>query len=227
MSSSRSSRISFTGKQPFLPGNCRLPRRKARQSRPPTASGRLKSRRPCSSASRCLHTTRTSGGRPRGWIPRRSPRRAPALRLPADLAAVRFIFLIVTRAVWLLGLSRREWWKDARILMLHHQLSVAERERPRAHSRLTWPDRVWLALLAGTVPAERRAAMRLIVTPGAAAPDPESGRAASPAARRRHQPESALGPAARPCRRRDPRVSPGGIDFGTHREPSAWEARPR
>jgi len=39
-------------------------------------------------------------------------------------------------------------------------------ERPRAHSRLAWPDRAWLALLAGTVPAERLAAMRLIVTPG-------------------------------------------------------------
>jgi transposase len=29
-----------------------------------------------------------------------------------------------------------------------------------------WPDRAWLALLAGMVPAERLAAMRLIVTPG-------------------------------------------------------------
>src|SRR5277367_59463 len=38
-------------------------------------------------------------------------------------------------------------------------------ERPRAHSRLTWPDRAWLALLAGTLPAGRLAAMRLIVTP--------------------------------------------------------------
>ena len=80
---------------------------------------------------------------------------------------LKLIFLIVTRAVSLLGLSRREWWwKDAEILMLRHQLAVAERERPRAHSRLTWPDRAWLALLAGTVPAERLAAMRLIVTPG-------------------------------------------------------------
>ena len=50
--------------------------------------------------------------------------------------------------------------------MLGHQHAVALRERPRAHSRLTWPDRAWLALLAGTVPAERLAAMRLIVTPG-------------------------------------------------------------
>ena len=80
---------------------------------------------------------------------------------------LKLIFLIVTRAVSLLGLWRREWWwRDAEILMLRHQLAVAERERPRARSRLTWPDRAWLALLAGTVPAERLAAMRLIVTPG-------------------------------------------------------------
>jgi transposase len=83
------------------------------------------------------------------------------------LVGLKLIFLIVTRAVSLLCLSRREWWwKDAEILMLRHQLAVAERERPRAHSRLTWPDRAWLALLAGTVPTERLAAMRLIVTPG-------------------------------------------------------------
>ncbi len=50
--------------------------------------------------------------------------------------------------------------------MLRRQLAVAVRERPRARSRLTWPDRAWLALLAGTLPAERLAAMRLIVTPG-------------------------------------------------------------
>ena len=77
---------------------------------------------------------------------------------------LKLIFLIVIRAVSVLGLARREWWrKDAEILMLRHQLAVAERERPRAHSRLTWPDPAWLALLAGTVSAERLAAMRLIV----------------------------------------------------------------
>ena len=69
---------------------------------------------------------------------------------------LKLIFLVVARVVSLLGLSRREWWwKDAEILMLRHQLAVAQRERPRAHSRLTWPDRAWLTLLAGTVPAER------------------------------------------------------------------------
>ena len=79
---------------------------------------------------------------------------------------LKLIFLVITRAVSVLGLSRREaWWKDAEILMLRHQLAVALRERPRAHSRLTWPDRAWLAMLAGTLPADRLAAMRMIVAP--------------------------------------------------------------
>jgi transposase len=82
------------------------------------------------------------------------------------LAGLKLIFLIVTRAVSLLGLSQREvWWKDAEILILRHQLAVAQREQPRAHARLTWPDRAWLALLAGTLPAGRLAGLRLIVTP--------------------------------------------------------------
>jgi transposase len=69
--------------------------------------------------------------------------------------------------VSLLGLPRREsWWKDAEILMLRHQLAVAGREHPGAHSRLTWPDRAWLALLAGTLPIGRLGVVRLIVTPG-------------------------------------------------------------
>jgi hypothetical protein len=60
----------------------------------------------------------------------------------------------LTCSVWtLLRLSRREsWWKDAEILMLRHRLAVAEHGRPKARTRLTWPDRAWLALLAGTVP---------------------------------------------------------------------------
>ena len=82
------------------------------------------------------------------------------------LAGLKLIFLIVTPVVSLPGLSRREAWpKDAEILILRHQLAVAQREQPRAHARLTWPDRAWLALLAGTLPIERLAAMRLFVTP--------------------------------------------------------------
>ena len=83
------------------------------------------------------------------------------------LVGLKLIFLALTRAVSVLGLSRREsWWKDAEILMLRHQLAVAQRERPRAHSRLAWTDRAWLALLAETLPVQHLAAMRLIVTPG-------------------------------------------------------------
>src|ERR1700733_3348487 len=90
-------------------------------------------------------------------------------RRPCDdlrLVGLKLIFLIVTRAVSLLGLSRREvWWKDAEILILRHQLAVALREQPRAHARLTWPDRAWLGLLAGALPAGRPAGLRLIVSP--------------------------------------------------------------
>jgi putative transposase len=82
------------------------------------------------------------------------------------LVGLKLIFLIVTRVVRVLGLSRRDArWKDAELLMLRHQLAVAPRERPRVHSRLTWPDRAWLALLAGMLPTDRLAAMWLIVTP--------------------------------------------------------------
>jgi putative transposase len=66
---------------------------------------------------------------------------------------LKLVFLVVSCVMSLIGLPHREsWWKDAEILMLRHQLAVAERERPKARTRLTWPDRAWLALLAGTVP---------------------------------------------------------------------------
>lgn len=48
------------------------------------------------------------------------------------VVGLKLIFLVVTRAVSVLDLSRREaWWKDAEILMLRHQLAVALRGRPR------------------------------------------------------------------------------------------------
>jgi hypothetical protein len=77
---------------------------------------------------------------------------------------LKLIFLIVTHVVSVLRLSRREaWWKDAEILMLRHQLAVASHERPRVHSRLTWPDRAWLGPTrrdAANRPARRDAADR-------------------------------------------------------------------
>jgi transposase len=50
--------------------------------------------------------------------------------------------------------------------MLGHQLGVAGGERAGAGARLAWPDRALPALLAGTPPAGRLAAVRLIVIPG-------------------------------------------------------------
>jgi putative transposase len=51
---------------------------------------------------------------------------------------LKLIFLTVSSAMSLLRLPRREeWWKDAEILMLRHQLAVALRERPRAVAGLT------------------------------------------------------------------------------------------
>jgi hypothetical protein len=48
---------------------------------------------------------------------------------------LKLIFLAVSSAMSLLRLSRREdWWKDAEILMLRHQLVVAQRQRPRVHA---------------------------------------------------------------------------------------------
>jgi len=86
---------------------------------------------------------------------------------------LKLVFLVLSRVMSLLRLSRREsWWKDAEILMLRHQLAVAERERPKARARLTRPDRAWLALLAETVPTVSLAGMRLLVTPASIAETP-------------------------------------------------------
>src|ERR1019366_2543430 len=104
-----------------------------------------------------------------GQAARRRPGRSWLGRRWDDLRlmGLKLVFLVVSRVMSLLRLSRREsWWKDAEILMLRHQLAVAERERPKARARLAWPDRAWLALLAGTVPAGRLAGMRLLVNPG-------------------------------------------------------------
>jgi hypothetical protein len=77
----------------------------------------------------------------RGQCPRVAAGGGFARGRPCDdfrRVGLKLIFLIVTRAVSVLGLSRREaWWKDAEILMLRHQLAVALRELPRVHSRLT------------------------------------------------------------------------------------------
>jgi putative transposase len=55
---------------------------------------------------------------------------------------LRFVFLLITRTVSSLELSRRqETWRIAEILILRHQLAVLKRRQPR-RPKLNWADRV-------------------------------------------------------------------------------------
>ena len=54
---------------------------------------------------------------------------------------LRFAFLLITRVIMWLRLSRRdEKWKTAEILLLRHQLAVLQRDQPR-RPKLNWADR--------------------------------------------------------------------------------------
>jgi putative transposase len=78
---------------------------------------------------------------------------------------LRFVFLLITRVVSWLRLSRREeTWKTAEILILRHQLAVLQRRQPR-RPNLNWADRALLASLHGVIPNARRHGLRLLVTP--------------------------------------------------------------
>ena len=50
--------------------------------------------------------------------------------------------------------------KNVEILILCHQLAVAQRRMPprELHRKLTWADPAWLALLGGLLPNDRLAA---------------------------------------------------------------------
>src|SRR6266536_4531408 len=78
---------------------------------------------------------------------------------------LRFVFLLIRRAVsWLRLSQREEAWKTAEILILRHQLGVLQRRQPR-RPKLTWADRALLAALFGVLPQARRQGLRLLVTP--------------------------------------------------------------
>src|SRR5271155_53671 len=78
---------------------------------------------------------------------------------------LRFVFLLITRTVTWLRLSRRqETWRIAEILILRHQLAVLQRRQPR-RPKLNWADRALLAILLGAIPKARRQGLRLLVTP--------------------------------------------------------------
>src|SRR5208337_1913947 len=78
---------------------------------------------------------------------------------------LRFVFLLITRTVSWLRLSRRgETWRIAEILILRHQLAVLQRRQP-CRPGLNWADRALLASLLGVIPKARRQGLRLLVTP--------------------------------------------------------------
>src|ERR1039458_8123695 len=78
---------------------------------------------------------------------------------------LRFVFLLITRAVAWLRLSRREEaWRITEILILRHQLAVLQRRQP-VRPKLNWADRALLAILLGVIPKARRHGLRLLVTP--------------------------------------------------------------
>ncbi len=78
---------------------------------------------------------------------------------------LRFVFLLITRVITWLRLSRcEEAWKTSEILILRHQLSVMQRGQPR-RPKLNWADRALLAILLSVIPKARRQGLRLLVTP--------------------------------------------------------------
>jgi hypothetical protein len=78
---------------------------------------------------------------------------------------LRFVFLLTTRVVAWLRLSRREEaWRITEILILRHQLALLQRQQP-CRPELNWADRALLAILLGVIPKARRHGLRLLVTP--------------------------------------------------------------
>src|SRR4051812_20274272 len=84
------------------------------------------------------------------------------------LVCLRFVFLLATRALAAVRLSRRDSaWRNAEILLLRHQLAVVQRQLgERARPKVSWADRALIALLLGLIPKTRHHRLRLIVTPG-------------------------------------------------------------
>ena len=80
---------------------------------------------------------------------------------------LKLIYLVVRELfAWGRLSLRGSTGKDVEILILRHQLAVAQRRDPRIARKLTRVDRAWLALLARLVPVSSLSRIRLIVTPG-------------------------------------------------------------
>ncbi|MGW7594699.1 integrase [Streptomyces asiaticus] len=77
---------------------------------------------------------------------------------------IRLIYLLACQTFrWLALLARSNAAKDVEILMLRHQLVIAQRNRPRP--RFTWCDRAVMAALLRIVSKQRRPQLAMLVTP--------------------------------------------------------------
>jgi hypothetical protein len=78
------------------------------------------------------------------------------------------VFLLAARLLVAARLPRRDVaWKNADILLLRHHLTVVQRQLgERVRPKVSWADRVLIALLLGLIPKTRHHRLRLIVTPG-------------------------------------------------------------
>jgi putative transposase len=80
--------------------------------------------------------------------------------------ALKLVYIAVSRLFAWAGLAARDSAaKEVEILILRHQLAVAQRRDPRLARKLTWADRAWLALLAGLIPKHRIGRIRWFVRP--------------------------------------------------------------
>lgn len=80
--------------------------------------------------------------------------------------ALKLIYLVMTRIFAVVRLAVQDSTaKNIEILILRHQLAVAQRRDPLLARKLTWADRAWLALLTRLFPPGRLPKIRLIVTP--------------------------------------------------------------
>jgi hypothetical protein len=80
--------------------------------------------------------------------------------------ALKLIYLVVRNLLAWARLSRQDAAaKNVEILMLRHQLAIAQRRTPprELQRKLTWADRAWLTLLAGLLPNDHLARLRLVV----------------------------------------------------------------
>ncbi|MBU3871648.1 hypothetical protein KN815_48680, partial [Streptomyces sp. 4503] len=78
--------------------------------------------------------------------------------------AIRLIYLLGCQTFrWLALLARSSAAKDIEILMLRHQLTVAQRIHPRP--RFSWSDRGVMAALLRMANKQQRSHLALLVTP--------------------------------------------------------------